>query len=152
MPQDLARKYVRVYYSVINDERFAEIFHDGRRLGTWLQLLLVADAMYPADAPIPAYVHRPSFDVLVTAGLIEERPHLHFRVHGLSNERAERSQSGRNAAALRWQSERIADPMLAKTSIDKTSTTRAPAREAQSAFDRGVERTQRLIREVRGEP
>jgi len=151
MPQDLARKYVRVYYSVINDERFSEIFHDGRRLGTWLQLLLVADAMYPADAPIPAYVHRPSFDVLVTAGLIEERPHLHFRVHGLSNERAVRSEIGRNGAALRWQNERSANDMHRRAEQRQDEQTRAPAREAQSAFDRGVERTQRLIREVRGE-
>lgn len=118
-------KYVRVYYSIIGDERFAAVYHDGRHLGTWLQLLLVADAMYPADAPIPAYVHRPSFRILVGAGLIEERPHQHYRVHGLASERGKRAQSARIASAVRWQSGRIADamptPSLAKQSIDEQS-------------------------------
>jgi hypothetical protein len=94
-----------VYYSIIGDERFADVYHDARVLGSWLQLLLVADAMYPADAPIPAYVHRASFAVLVKAGLVENAPHQHYRVHGLASERGVRSHSARNAAAMRWQSE-----------------------------------------------
>jgi hypothetical protein len=105
------RKYVRVYYSVVNDERFAEIYHDSRRFGTWLQLLLVADAMYPVDAPIPAYVHRPSLKALTDCGLIEIRAHQHFRLHGLASEREQRAQSARNAAAKRWQSDGNADSM-----------------------------------------
>lgn len=105
------RKYVRVYYSVVNDDRFAEIYHDGRRFGTWLQLLLIADAMYPADAPIPAYVHRASLKALTDCGLVEIRAHQHFRVHGLASERGLRSESGRIAAGARWHSGRNADPM-----------------------------------------
>jgi hypothetical protein len=102
------RRYVRVYYSIVNDDRFAAIYHDARHLGTWLQLLLVADAMYPADSPLPAYIHRASVRVLVEAGLVEERPHQHFRLHGLASERALRSQSARNANAVRWESVRSA--------------------------------------------
>lgn len=105
------RKYVRVYYSVVNDERFATIYADARHFGTWLQLLLVADAMYPADAPLPAYVGRQSFRALVACGLVEERPHKHYRMHGLASEREMRSHSGRIAAEVRWQSGRTADPM-----------------------------------------
>lgn len=105
MPSAPSDRYVRVYYSIIGDERFANVYHDARTLGTWLQLLLVADAMFPADAPIPAYVHRASFVVLVKAGLIENAPHQHYRVHGLASEREVRSHSARNAAAVRWQSE-----------------------------------------------
>jgi hypothetical protein len=121
------RKYVRVYYSVVNDERFAEIYHDPRRFGTWLQLLLIADAMFPADAPLPAYVHRPSLKVLADAGLVESRAHQHFRMHGLASERELRGQSGRNAAAVRWQSGRNAEPMPRQDEHrqDKTSSTRA---------------------------
>src|SRR4249919_233911 len=121
------RKYVRVYYSIINDDRFADIYHDARKLGTWLQLLLVADAMHPSDAPLPAYIHRPSLDSLVLSGLVEHRPHQHFRIHGLDSERGMRAQSARNASAVRWQSERNATafdkemPRQAETSIDKTS-------------------------------
>ena len=108
---DPPRRYVRVYYSIVNDERFADIFHEARHLGTWLQLLLLADAMYPADSPLPAYIDPASEEALVAAGLVEERPHQHFRMHGLANERALRSQYGRNAAAVRWQSDRISQPM-----------------------------------------
>jgi len=124
------RKYVRVYYSVVNDERFAEIYHDGRRFGAWLQLLLVADAMYPADAPIPAYVHKPSLKALVDCGLVEIRAHQHFRMHGLANERAQRSESARNANRVRWDSARSPKGILDKTSIDETRQ-RAPAREGK---------------------
>ena len=100
---DTDRRHVRVYYSIVTDERFADIYHDARHLGTWLQLLLIADAMFPAASPLPAYVNRASVKVLVAAGLIESMPHQHFRVHGLENERAMRGQSARNAAAMRWQ-------------------------------------------------
>jgi len=103
---DTDRRHVRVYYSIVNDERFADIYHDARHLGTWLQLLLVADAMFPAASPLPAYVDSDSVKVLVEAGLIEEMPHQHFRVHGLEAERDMRSHSARNAAAKRWQSDR----------------------------------------------
>ncbi len=115
------RKYVRVYYSVVDDERFADVYHNPTRLGTWLQLLLVADAMYPAPAPIPAYISRSAFRVLVQCGLIELAEHGHYRVHGLASEREMRAQSGRNAAAVRWQSDRNADPMprRAETSRDE---------------------------------
>ena len=133
---DADPKYVRVYYSVVNDERFSTVYHDARHLGTWLQLLLVADAMYPADAPLPAYVNRASVKVLVDCGLIEARMHQHYRMHGLASEREKRSQSGRNAAAMRWQSERIADPMprRAETSKDETSKAEQDERPDLDAF------------------
>jgi hypothetical protein len=101
-------KYAKVYYTIVDDERFANVYHEARHLGTWLQLLLVADAMYPAAAPVPAYVAKASLTVLVNAGLIELQPHQHYRVHGLASEREMRAQYGRNAAAVRWQSDRNA--------------------------------------------
>lgn len=127
-------KYVRVYYSVINDERFAAIYNDARHFGTWLQLLLIADAMYPADCPIPAYINRASFKALTECGLVEIRAHLHFKMHGLASEREMRAQSARSAAAVRWQSERNAErmPRQDKTRQDKgivvrEHSARAPA-------------------------
>ena len=108
---DTDRRHVRVYYSVVTDERFAEVYHDARHLGTWLQLLLVADAMFPAASPLPAFVDPDSVKVLVEAGLIEEMPHQHFRVHGLLSERDKRSHTARNAAAMRWHSGGNAQPM-----------------------------------------
>lgn len=115
----MSGKYVRVYYSIIGDERFVDVYHDAKVLGTWLQLLLVADAMHPADAPLPAYVNRTALKVLIGAGLIEERPHQHFCIHGLASERQVRSESARNAAAFRWNGSRIAS--RDEHSKDKTS-------------------------------
>jgi hypothetical protein len=142
------RKYVRVYYSVVNDERFCDIYHDARHLGTWLQLLLVADAMYPADAPIPAYASRSSVRALVDAGLIEERPHSQYRVHGLASEREMRAQYGRNAAAMRWQSGRNADPMPRRDETRQDETTRAPARE-RGVMDPDPVKVASVVAEIR---
>ena len=139
--------YVRVYYRIMDDPRFEAVYPDARVLGTWLQLLIVADAMYPARAPLPSYVHRPSLKVLVDAGIVELRHHSHYVVHGLASEREKRSQSGRNAAALRWQSKRNADPMHSEPLLSEPIRTNG----SQSDFDRRVEATQRELRRVRGE-
>ena len=69
MPAD--GKYARVYFTIEEDERFRDVFHDARHLGTWLQLLLVAEAMYPTAAPIPAYISKPSLKILVDAGIVD---------------------------------------------------------------------------------
>lgn len=107
MPAD--GKYARVYFSIEDDERFRDVYHDPRHLGTWLQLLLVAEAMYPLAAPLPAYVSKGSLKVLVDAGIIDLCPHQHYRVHGLASEREKRAEKARLAAAVRWHSGGNAD-------------------------------------------
>ena len=143
------RRYVSVYYSIVNDERFAEIYHVPSRLGTWLQLLLVADAMFPADAPIPSYVHRPSLKALVGCGLVEIRAHQHFRMHGLASEREMRSHSARNAAAVRWQTVRNAGGMP-RTEPHSTEQNRIARGNANGDFDRRVEATKRQLHRAGG--
>jgi hypothetical protein len=103
--------YVRVYYRVIDDERFVGIYSDDQHLATWLRLLLLADAVWPASCPIPRSVRKASLQALVRAGLVDVLPGDHFRIHGLTPERQKRSDWGRNAAALRWQSDRNATAM-----------------------------------------
>jgi hypothetical protein len=89
--------------------------------------------MFPAASPLPAYVDSESVKVLVAAGLIEEMPHLHFRVHGLSSEREKRSHSARNAAAMRWHTDagtvRNAEPMpsRAEQEQEQSKSSSAPA-------------------------
>ena len=139
--------YVRVYHTIVDDERFAEVFHNPVRLGTWLQLLLLADAMYPASAPMPSYANRPAVKVLVDCGLIEIAEHGQYRVHGLAPERAKRSQIGRNGAAVRWQSDGNAIGMHSRAEPSK-----AEQGESQSDFRRRVEATKRLVAEFRTEP
>lgn len=94
--------YARVYHSIADDSRFERVYGDDRALGTWLRMLLVADAMYPTSAPMPKRTK--AVELLIEAGLIVEQPGGRYIVHGLASEREKRTQSARNAAAVRWQS------------------------------------------------
>ncbi len=107
----MTEKHVRVYYSVIDDPRFASVYHDARNFGTWTQLLLVADAMWPAAAPVPAYVNKAALKGLVEAGLVEVFPHQHFRIHGLDAERANRSEQGRLGGLASARSRAVERPL-----------------------------------------
>jgi hypothetical protein len=120
--------YSRVYHSIVDDDKFASVYDDDRRLATWLRLLIAADQAYPASAHIPMGCHRPSVVALADAGLIDLGTGSRFRLHGLVTEREMRSQSARNAAAVRWHPNGNAKPMLDETRQDETSNTRASAR------------------------
>lgn len=149
--------YVRVYHTIVDDERFADVYHDSGRLGAWLQLLLLADAMYPASAPLPAYVSRRHVAHLAQCGLIELADHGQYRVHGLAAERHKRSQVGRTGAAMRWQSVGDADAMRthsngnAEPMHPRTEPNRTEPSQSQSDFRRRVERTKALIAELQPE-
>jgi hypothetical protein len=88
-------EYVRVYQAIRDDPRFATIYSDNDRLATWLRLLMEADALWPAPAPIPRTVDEQALAALVDAGIIDLMPHDHYRVHGLDAERERRSEQGR---------------------------------------------------------
>jgi hypothetical protein len=103
------RPYSRVYHEIVEHPRFERVYGNPVALGTWLQLLLTADAMYPMPAPMPP--RTPTVRLLIDCGLLEERPGNRYSMRGLEDERERRSAVGRNAAAMRWQSERIANPM-----------------------------------------
>jgi len=94
--------YVRVYYRIVEDDRFADVYPDDRALACWLRLLIIADGAFPAPGALPRGVNETALQRLVTAGLIDRVGRDHFRVHGLESERARRSESGRKAAAVRW--------------------------------------------------
>jgi hypothetical protein len=97
--------FSRVYHSIRDDTRLAAVYTDDAALATWLRLLIAADRAWPAPADIPRSVRRPALRKLVDAGVVELLPGDLYRFHGLDAEREMRSQSGRNAAALRWHSE-----------------------------------------------
>ncbi len=116
--------YSRVYWSIVDDAKFATVYDDDRRLATWLRLLICAEQAYPASAYVPAGTNRPALLALVDAGLVDLGTGSRFRIHGLASERDMRSQSARNAAAVRWHSnsnaEGNAKPMLDELSRAKT--------------------------------
>ncbi len=89
------RKYVRVYYEIIDDPRFVGIFDNDHHLSTWLRLLLTADAVWPASAEVPRRIRQASFRALVDAGLVEWLSGDRFRIHGLDRERTRRAVAGR---------------------------------------------------------
>lgn len=113
------RPYSRVYWSVMDDEKFDGIREDVRHFGSWTMLLVVADMAHPAAAFIPAVVPKASLRALAACGLIDLMSGGRYRVHGLASERGQRTDSARNAAAKRWHSDRNADPMLDKTRLDE---------------------------------
>jgi hypothetical protein len=94
--------YVRVYYSISNDEKFRNIYGNNDYLATWLRLLMVADALYPSSAPIPRMTSQESLDALVEAELVEIVGFDQFQVVGLKAERDRRSIAGKKGADSRW--------------------------------------------------
>lgn len=106
--------YSRVYWTVMSDEKFDGVREDVRLFGAWALLLVVADMAWPAPAFVPPTVAKALVDRLATVELIDRLPGSRFRVHGLDAERAKRSDSARNAAALRWHKPGNAEPMLGK--------------------------------------
>lgn len=123
--------YVRVYYRIMEDPKFANVYDDKAALGTWLTLLIHADALYPSAARLPHGVRRANVEKLVKAGLIELEGNR-FRVHGLEAERGKRAETARFAAdvkhhglaaAVQMQSERTA---LAKREQSGSSASAVP--------------------------
>lgn len=96
------RPYVKVYREIIADDpKFETIYPSNRNLATWLRMLLLADAMYPAPAPVAGFNRRAVAD-LVTCGLVELVGSHHYRFHGLKSERSIQSDAGKAGAAARW--------------------------------------------------
>jgi len=108
------RPYSRVYHEIVDDPRFERVYGNDKALATWLRMLLIADAMYPASAPMTS--RNPTVRLLIDSGLIEERPGNRYVIHGLQGERERRSAIGRNAVAVRWNNERTTNVIPAKQS------------------------------------
>lgn len=115
------RPYARVYHEIVDDPKFERVYGNDKALAAWLRMLLIADAMYPTSAPMPP--RNPTVRLLIDCGLVVEKPGNRYAIKGLEAERERRSAIGRNAAAVRYQSERTASavPRRDEQSKDKTS-------------------------------
>jgi hypothetical protein len=100
--------YSRIYHSIVDDPMFERVY-DRPVLATWLRMLMAADAMWPNSAPIGR--RTPDVRLLIAVGLVIEKPGNRYSMRGLNAERERRSDAGRNAAAVRWQSVRNAEVM-----------------------------------------
>jgi hypothetical protein len=89
-----AERYVRVYYRILEDPKFAGVYPDDPRLATWLRLLMTADNAWPHPAPIPRSVDAAAFAYLVDVGLVDLAANDLYRIHGLDAERMRRREQG----------------------------------------------------------
>lgn len=84
--------YSRVYWSIVDDERFTAVYDDDRALALWLRLLLIADQAHPASAHLPMGTDGGALECLERAGLVEVKG-SRYRIHGLDAERERRSRA-----------------------------------------------------------
>lgn len=133
MPSHVA-PYSRVYWGIVDDPKFETIYDNDRHLATWLRLLVAADQAHPASATIPAGCSRASVMALAECGLVSLGTGSRFRISGLDKERAKRSESARNAAASRWESERTAE-RTAEKMPRRDETSRAEGRQDETRLD-----------------
>lgn len=97
-----AREYVRVYYEIVDDEKFHGLTLE--QYGGWLRLLLIADASWPASGYLPSSNVVPDdvVDELVLRGIVDLAPGGRYRIHGLDKERDYRRRSATRGSDARW--------------------------------------------------
>jgi hypothetical protein len=104
------RPYSRVYWEVIDDPKFADVWDDDRAVASWLRLLVAADMAWPASASLYHGVNRASLDKLCRVGLVDMQTGGRYRIHGLDKEREARSRQASDAAAARWDDDEPSHP------------------------------------------
>jgi hypothetical protein len=122
------RPYSRVYWSVMDDERFADVYGDDGAFALWVRLLMTADALWPAAAPLPRGAKPRALGKLVDAGIVDLLPGDRYRIHGLDSERERRKQlaTTRGPDGDRTVTGRSPDGDLAKPRRDETSLAETP--------------------------
>lgn len=123
------RPYSRLYWSVMDDDKFDGIREDMRHFGTWSLLLMVADMAWPAPAFLPP-APKASVAALVTAGLVDLLSGNRYRVHGLDAERGRRSDAAREAGLASARSRGVGTPVQRPFNARSTESQLArPSRE-----------------------
>jgi hypothetical protein len=90
-----------VYRRVADDPRFERVYRNDAALATWLRLLILADGMWPANAPIPRACKDAPLRLLEEVGLIEIVGD-DYRIHGMNAERTRTAQHAARASKVRW--------------------------------------------------
>jgi len=109
------KPYSRIYHRIMTE--YPSVWRSPAQFGLWAQLLILAEKFYPDPAPTPRKTRE--YRALVATGLVLEGDSGGYTIKGLAAERERRSEIGRNAAAVRYQSKRSALPMLDETRRDE---------------------------------
>lgn len=123
--------YSRIYWSVMDDDKFDGIREDVRLFGAWSLLLIVADMAYPSPAFLPPTVSRSILNRLQEAELVDILPGHRYRIHGLAAERERRSGSARVGGLASARSR------LGGTVAEQTSNERSTDAEQTANIGRG---------------
>lgn len=82
--------FSRLYWRLIDDEKFAEVYPDDHHFALWARLLMAAEMAWPASAALPFGARRASVDKLVEVGLVDLLPGNRYRIHGMDDEQGRR--------------------------------------------------------------
>ena len=143
------RPYARVYY-VDLERDYPEVYRDNDLLSTWLRLLCVAEAMWPAVPEVPRSAKATLVRELVRLGLIALIVPYSYSVKGLDAERTARSNAARNAAASRWASPsalpsampKRTEPNLTKPSLVRPDDLIDPQKQTEEEYKASVAKAQ----------
>jgi hypothetical protein len=122
--------YSRLYHRLMTE--YPSVWHSDAQLGLFVKLLITAEKFYPESAPIPGKTR--TYHMLVACGLVQETGAGRYTIKGLQAERERRSGVGRNAAAVRWQSERNANALLDETRRDEHKNSNGQSPQAFMRF------------------
>ena len=84
-------EYSRIYHTVIEDPKFAEVYDDDRRWAAYTRLLMAAESAYPSPVPLPRWLADDVLEHLVSVRIVELVRGSSYRVVGLKAEREGRS-------------------------------------------------------------
>lgn len=119
------------YDDMIRD--YEGVWNNNDQLATWVRMLAAADPVWPTPPELPRSVKPSVLARLKESSLIETLPAHRYRIKGFDLEREARSNAGRNAAAVRWQSKGNANAMPTPTPVP--SQTKPIERESLAGYD-----------------
>lgn len=94
-------EYSRLYWSIVGDPKFEDVFFDDRRFAAYVRLLMDAEQAYPAAAVLPRWLDDDVFEALCEVGILEPVGRMAYRVVGLRAEREGRLGGNRIGGRVR---------------------------------------------------
>ena len=89
-----ARKFVKVYRDLADE--YPTIYDDAEALGTYVQLLMDADALWPMRPQVPRRVKDEPLRRVLGSGLVTEEEHGRYSIKGLDRLRETESMAQRD--------------------------------------------------------